>query len=327
VTKKGNKGKGKIKQEIRAAGPTISKGEMGRIVEAAGGNVSKALNRISSVQASMKDKDMRAPSIGSGAANRLIEQASTPVGRSSLGNSSIAQAIRSMAGRPAGPMIQGQQTPATPSTRVAPGMVIRPSGRPGTRQQPKPSQRTSRTGPYDGMMDGSNEGPVAGKPPAAPGTTETDVVANPNQDMLDYIASLENRIGEQSTYFQDIINQSQMQAQQQMAEMSNMFNQQMMGAQDMYNMQIQQANAQALAEQEAARAFMINQGRMMNPANLQIGATYGTPQLAGTQGFKASYRSPSVTPAQAATAFTAPTLATTAATTPMATQIPTVLNV
>ena len=327
MAKKGNKGKGKIKQEIRTAGPTISKGEMGRIVKAAGGNTAKALKRISSVQANMKEQDMRAPSIGSGAANQLIKQASTPVGRSSLGSSSIAQAIRSMAGRPAGPMIQGQRTPATPSTRVAPGMVIRPSGRPGTRQQPKPSQRTSRTGPYDGMMDGPTEGPVAGKPPAAPGTTETDVVANPNQDMLDYIASLENRIGEQSTYFQDIINQSQMQAQQQMAEMSNMFNQQMMGAQDMYNMQVQQANAQALADQEAARAFMINQGRGMMPANLQIGATYGTPQLAGTQGFKASYRRPSLTPAQVSTAFTAPTLAATAATAPTMTQQPTVLNV
>jgi hypothetical protein len=77
-----------------------------------------------------------------------------------------------------------------------------------------------------------------------------------------------------------------MTAQQQMADMSNMFNQQMMDAQDMYNMQIQQANAQALADQEAARAFMINQGRGVMPANLQIGATYGTPQLAGTQGFK-----------------------------------------
>jgi hypothetical protein len=123
------------------------------------------------------------------------------------------------------------------------------------------------------------------------------------------------------------MNQSQMTAQQQMADMSNMFNQQMMGAQDMYNMQIQQANAQALADQEAARAFMINQGRGVMPANLQIGATYGTPQLAGTQGFKRPDRRPTLTPAQTATAFTAPTLAATAATNPMMTQQPTVLNV
>jgi hypothetical protein len=118
-----------------------------------------------------------------------------------------------------------------------------------------------------------------------------------------------------------------MAAQQQMADMSNMFNQQMMGAQDMYNMQIQQANAQALADQEAARAFMINQGRGVMPANLQIGATYGTPQLAGTQGFKRQNRRPTLTPAQTATAFTAPTLAATAAANPMMTQQPTVLNV
>jgi hypothetical protein len=122
------------------------------------------------------------------------------------------------------------------------------------------------------------------------------------------------------------MNQSQMTAQQQMADMSNMFNQQIMGAQDMYNMQIQQANAQALADQEAARAFMINQGRGVMPANLQIGATYGTPQLAGTQGFKRQDRRPTLTPAQTATAFTAPTLAATAATNPMMTQQPSVLE-
>jgi hypothetical protein len=142
---KGDKKKNqtKIKQVIRAAGTTISKGEMKGIVKAAGGNVSKALNRISSVQASMKDKDMRAPSIGSGAANQLIKQASSPLGRSSLGNSSIAQAIRSMAGRPAGPMIQGQQTPEIPGTRITTGMVLRPSGREGTRQGPKRTAATA----------------------------------------------------------------------------------------------------------------------------------------------------------------------------------------
>jgi len=141
--KKKNKSQAKIKQVIRSAGTTISKGEMKGIVEAAGGNVSKALNRISSVQASMKEKDMRAPSIGSGAANQLIKQASSPLGRSSLGNSSIAQAIRSMAGRPAGPMIQGQQTPEIPGTRITTGEVLRPSGRPGTRQGPKRTAATA----------------------------------------------------------------------------------------------------------------------------------------------------------------------------------------
>lgn len=325
MTKKRNKSKGKIKQEIRAAGLTINNREMDRIVEAAGGNTAKALNRISSVQASMRKADKKAPSLGSGVANKLIQQAPS----SSLGTSSIAQAISSMKATPPGPRSRngGYQRPGQAATLITPGMVLRPSGREGTRKQPKPGQKTSRTGPYDGMMDGSNEGPVAGKPPAAPGTTDTTVAANPNQDMLDYIASLEDRIGEQSTYFQDIINQSQMQAQQQAQELSNMYNQQVAGMQGMYDMQIQQQNLLAQQEQEAARAFMINQGRMMSPANLQIGATYGTPQLAGTQGFKASYRSPRVTPAQAATAFTAPTLAATAATTPMTTQIPTVLNV
>jgi len=189
---KGDKKKNqtKIKQVIRAAGTTISKGEMGRIVEAAGGNVSKALNRISSVQESMKAKDQRAPSIGSGAANRLIEQASTPLGRSSLGNSSIAQAIRSMAGRPAGPMRQGQQTPEIPGTRITPGMVLRPSGREGTRKQPKPGQKTSRTGPYDGMMDGSNEGPGTGPGGLTQEEIDAQIAAGVQQGIDDYLASI-----------------------------------------------------------------------------------------------------------------------------------------
>jgi hypothetical protein len=104
-----------------------------------------------------------------------------------------------------------------------------------------------------------------------------------------------------------------------MADMSASFNQQLASTQDMYNMQIQQANAQALADQEAARAFMINQGRAMSPANLQIGSLYSTPTLPGTQSFKQLKR---VTQPEVPTAFVAPTLAPS-----MTTQQPTVLNV
>jgi hypothetical protein len=317
--------KKKAKELIKQAGPTISNKELNKVVKATG-SVEKALNKISSVQQSAKQADKPAPSINAGAANMLIKQAqSTPAGVYQLGSSKVAQAIQSMAGTPAGPMIQGQQKPGVPgSGLMMGGTVLKPGGGVAVKPQPMP------VSPYAGAMDG--KGNDQGLPKA--GDVEPTVTPNPNQEILDAIAvlqgenqTLRNDLAGQDTYFQDLMNQSTMAAQQQMADMSNMFNQQMMGAQDMYNMQIQQANAQALADQEAARAFMINQGRGVMPANLQIGATYGTPQLAGTQGFKRQNRRPTLTPAQIATAFTAPTLAATAAANPMMTQQPTVLNV
>ncbi|AGF91716.1 hypothetical protein S-CBP4_0022 [Synechococcus phage S-CBP4] len=215
--KKKNKSQAKIKQVIRAAGPTISKGEMKGIVKAAGGNVSKALNRISSVQASMKDKGQTAPSIGSGAANQLIKQASSPVGRSSLGNSSIAQAIRSMAGRPAGPMIQGQQTPAIPGTRITTGEVLRPSGRPGTRQKLPRTVTQVVESPYTGPTQEDIDAQIA-----------TGV----QQGIDDYLASFGGDMYGQDQGYLDMIAQmgdmfaSQMGAyQQQMAGQMDLLNQ------------------------------------------------------------------------------------------------------
>ena len=313
-----------VKKQIKKAGSTISNKELNKVVKATG-SVEKALNKISSVQQSAKQADKPAPSINAGAANMLIKQAqSTPAGVYQLGSSKVAQAIQSMAGTPAGPMIQGQRKPGVPGSGLMTlGTVLKPGGGVANKPQPMP------VSPYAGAMAG--KGNDQGLPK---GGDNTQVTPNPNQEILDAIAvlqgenqTLRNDLAGQDTYFQDLMNQSQMTAQQQMADMSNMFNQQMMGAQDMYNMQIQQANAQALADQEAARAFMINQGRGVMPANLQIGATYGTPQLAGTQGFKRQDRRPTLTPAQTATAFTAPTLAATAAANPMMTQQPTVLNV
>jgi hypothetical protein len=55
-----------------------------------------------------------------------------------------------MAGRPAGPTRQGQQTPAIPATMVAPGMVVRPSGRVGTRQKPPRTVTQVVESPYTG---------------------------------------------------------------------------------------------------------------------------------------------------------------------------------
>ena len=159
-----------IKKAIRKAGNNISNNEMDRIVNKSGGSVSKALDKISSVQQSRKEADKTAPSIGSKAGNSLIKQAqSTPGGVYQLGSSKIAQAVRGMAGTPAGPMIQGQRRPGTQPSGlgyVPGGMTIRPSGRLGVGPlKNKGTTNTSGKGPYDGMTIGppnlDGPGPLA----------------------------------------------------------------------------------------------------------------------------------------------------------------------
>jgi hypothetical protein len=312
------KNKGGVKKAIREAGPIISKKEMNQIVKAAGGDVQKAVNRIASVQQNAPV----APSVASGAANMLIKQA-TP--GTNFGTSRLGQTLQGMMGTPGSP---GQRNPqsgapyggsavaATPAQLMMGGTMIRPGGRIAVAPQ--------QTG-----FGVPTEGPVPGKPPAAPAETTTTTpttpeVSNPYQAVIDALlgelSGVGTQVAAQNANFQDMLNQQQLTAQQQMADMSALFNQQIASTQDMYNMQIQQANAQALADQEANRAFMINQGRAMSPANLQIGSLYSTPTLPGTQSFKQPER---VTQPEVPTAFVTPTLDSDRATR----QRPTIINI
>jgi hypothetical protein len=169
-----------IKSTIREAGNTISNKELNKVVKAAG-SVEKALNKISSVQQSAKQADKPAPSINAGAANMLIKQAqSTPAGVYQLGSSKVAQAIQSMAGTPAGPMIKGQQKPGVPGSGLMTlGTVLKPGGGVANKPQPMP------VSPYAGAMDG--KGNDQGLPKA--GDVAPTVTPNPNQEILDAIAS------------------------------------------------------------------------------------------------------------------------------------------
>ena len=169
-----------IKKAIRKAGNNISNKELNKIVNKSGGSTSKALDKISSVQQSRKAADKAAPSIGSKAANNLIKQAqSTPTGVYQLGSSKVAQAIRGMAGTPAGPMIQGRQQPGTPASGlgyVPGGMTIRPSGRLGvgplkSENKTKSKSKGRMPGPYDGMQIGPPD--LSGPGPLANPNTET----------------------------------------------------------------------------------------------------------------------------------------------------------
>ena len=297
----------------------ISGKELKEIKKDTGRSSAAIVQAIDAINRNRKGTDKPGIALNAGAANKIIKGGNA----ASAGTGRIAKTLQSMTGTPGSPgyMRQGQMVgvrESTPSRLVTLGEQIRSGGRIGNKPQPTPEVKT--------RIISKEENPP----------TKRETAPNPDQESLDKIAALETLLGERDAEierlntqpnFQDMFNQQQLNYDQQMATLSDMFNQQIAGMQNMYGMQIQQQDLLAQQEQEAARAFMINQGRMMNPANLQIGATYGTPQLAGTQGFKSPYRSSSVTPAQAATAFTAPTLAATAATTPMTTQIPTVLNV
>ena len=145
-----------VKKQIKKAGSTISNKELNKVVKATG-SVEKALNKISSVQQSAKQADKPAPSINAGAANMLIKQAqSTPAGVYQLGSSKVAQAIRGMAGTPAGPRHSGSGYPtyaAQPgSGLMMGGTVLKPGGGVAVKPQPMPKS------PYAGAMDGKGKG-------------------------------------------------------------------------------------------------------------------------------------------------------------------------
>jgi hypothetical protein len=134
--------KKKAKELIKKAGPTISNKELNKVVKATG-SVEKALNKISSVQQSAKQADKTAPSINAGAANMLIKQAqSTPTGVYQLGSSKVAQAIRGMAGTPAGPRNPQSGYPtyaAQPGSGLMTlGTVLKPGGGVANKPQPMP---------------------------------------------------------------------------------------------------------------------------------------------------------------------------------------------
>jgi len=126
---------GGIKQQINAAGPYISKGELRDMIKSSGGNIARVLNQISKIQA---NAGKRAPTLASGAANMLIRQgtkgaqAYQPL---KLGTSKLAQELESRFGAPPprqNVMIRGGDRrvtqPGTPPQLLEGGTILKPSG-------------------------------------------------------------------------------------------------------------------------------------------------------------------------------------------------------
>ena len=333
---KKNENKQSVKKAIQqTAGKVLSNSEAKKIADQTGKSVAQVTAKATNMQIG----------VGAKLANQVSQSLATPGGQQAqnLGitgaNNNTLSALSGLSGvnLNKGQMYQGFYTTNTPATSQNLGSGTAVKYTPSSSQvnpiigiRNTQSGGATQKGPYDGIMDGNlntQGGPLA---------TTTTTPANPDQATLDRIAELETLLGTANTQigdltskldnqpnFQDTLNTQQQYYDQRMADLGNVFNMGIAQQQNAYNQQVQQAALLAQQEQEAARAFMINQGRSVMPANLQIGANYGTPQLAGTQGFKSPSRTTTTTtPAQVATAFTTPTLA--AATQP--TQTP-VLNV
>lgn len=235
-----------VKQVIRAAGPVISRSEMNQIVNAAGGNVQTAVNRIASVQQNMRESGGAAPSVASGAANMLIKQAAAapmyaPV---SFGGSRLGQTLQSMVGSPATPNftnpISGYQpgNAGVPPSLIPGGMMIRPGGNLAVRPQTTMAQPSSGGLTYNGqpIQDGvtyqlndAGTAIVGIVAPGTPGTPEyyaatgkgglspNDVPAGggtlggeaaaPNMDASSVINDLMGSAGDYSSQFEDLQNQ------------------------------------------------------------------------------------------------------------------------
>lgn len=307
-----SKKKKKLKKAIAAAGPTISKGEYEKIVQAAGGNTKKAINKISKAGSALN----------TGTANMLIKQATSapPFQPVNFGSSALGQELQSRVGTPStryrdnkGQMTYGGAGTPGLGTYNYQGMVITPKGKIAPKSNFVPQQDLTDLDEYWAARNAAAADRRAAR---------QQPVANPNQGLLDEIAGLSGRLDDQDIMYQNMFDQSQAAYQQQMAEMSNMMNAQIAQAQQAYAQSVAAAEAEALQQQEAARAFMINQGRAVSPANLQIGSMYSQPRIGGTQAFKYSQPRPtsSLDTTPVATAFTAPTLAASL-------QQPAVLNV
>lgn len=318
-SEKSSSKKTSVKQAINSAGSNLSIGELNKAVKSTGKDPLTIMSQGLKQGASLGQKVVNAYNTGNLPNYRYQ---GTPDNLAGLKGVQLG----------GGQVYQGSTSTITPSSRTPYGgytsgkttynpivSVKKPAG---------PAKKQSKDG------GGNTDEPRTG----------ISKTPNPNKDLKNQIKDLEEQLGinltnfndiltqqeldfqtrydDQQTNFQGIINQNQLDYDQRMADLSTMFNNNIAQQQSDYNMMIQQAALQAQQEQEAARAFMINQGRMASPANLQIGSTYGTPQLAGTQGFKYQPRT-TTTPAQAATAFTAPTLAAAGA----VPQQPSVLNI
>lgn len=275
--------KKKLKDVVAAAGSNITKKEFDKILQAAGGDVAKSLNKIEKAGAGLN----------SGAANMLIKQAQSlpadPLTGLQFGTSNIGQTLQTMAGTAGQPgyMYQGQKVGQTPGTTgtglMIGGTQIKPGGG-VTIKKPEEAALPPYMpgGPMQGQPTpaGQGPGPLAPKPsdpanqPAPP--KETD----PMQAFYD---SLSERMSGIETAF---ANQTQPDFQSLFAPFAQALQQQ----EARYQTGLQNAAneaAQRRAEQEATmRTFMINQGRTGQMANLQIGGRSMDPRLGGTQAFK-----------------------------------------
>jgi hypothetical protein len=321
-SQKSSSKKTSVKQAISSVGSNLSIGELNKAVKSTGKDPLTIMSQGLKQGVSLGQKVVNAYNTGNLPNYRYQ---GTPDNLAGLKGLQLGK----------GQVYQGSSSTITPSSRTPNAGYT-----PGKATYNPIVSVKNQAGPAKNQSKGGG-GNTGGGSTGGGGISKTP---NPNKELKKQIKGLEEQLGinqanfndiltqqgidfqtrfdDQQTGFQDIINQSQLGYQDQMAGLSAEFNAAIAAQQEQYALLAEQYAAQAKQEEEAARAFMINQGRSVMPANLQLGAAFGTPRLAGTQGFKYQPRA-TATPSQVATAFTAPTLAATGA----LPQQPSVLNI
>lgn len=282
----------------------ITKEKTKQVLQKSGGDIAKAVDRLAK-------KDL---SLGSGAANMLMRIASkggVPQA-GAFGTSGLGQYLQGMAGTAGlvGPRNPQSGAPSykvpgiAGAGKVPRGMEILPGGRNlGIRQRPQVSQTTSEVSETTSGGGGTSTYPSLDE-------INASIQKGIDAGIAKYIedsASQYNPALEEIAGLKDMLTISDQRA----ADLSNVFNTELMRIQQGYADQVALGIQQQQQQEAENRAYLMNQFRMGTRPDLRGVQTFN-PQLAGTQGFKFRPQPTFMAPAQVASAFTAPTTATTA---------------
>jgi hypothetical protein len=202
--KKGEEVKAAIRELVTGG---ISKSEIKQVAQQTGASYETIVKRMDAMNKAGEDVRLNAD-----AANMVVKrvQKATPQSRDyqpiDFGTGGIGRTLTSLMGTPGSP---GQRNPqsgapyggsaraATPAQLMIGGTQILPRGRidviPMGAAPAVADTSLSGAGPYDGMMDGPTEGPVAGIPPGAAITGDGTMAGDQYdfQSILDAITAVQ----------------------------------------------------------------------------------------------------------------------------------------
>lgn len=285
----------KALQTLEAKSGPIRRDQTKRILERAGGDLAKAVDRLSK-----KDRGLAA-----GGANLLIRKAGEMPQAGTFGTSGLGQYLQGMAGTagltgPRNPQsgYPSYTTPGTPGTgKLGRGTQILPGGK---NWGIIPRNVTTQTT----MPTIGDTGPAASTAATdiADSATPSGTGGSPYEADINALLEALSGIDTQGTGMQfdpaAFLAQSQAQTNAQMQELFGAFSTELANVQNYFNtMNMQReedARRRQQAQEAAARTMMINQGRAGVMPDVRIGSYFATPQQYGTQGFKSAGATPTI---------------------------------